>query len=218
MQRERRLIQRQLIMFDGDAKRLTELAGSRTQRALLLQAAAAAHGGYAVRRLQRADQHGAGRACRLADEIDAPVDAVGAVDISKSGWAEHHEVARCGAAKRVRSRVQMVIGLDLDDDTADAVDQERCSDQVGGNLMHAAIKKRAFQRLAEARGGNGRLRIWSHFQVGITAERVKTANMLHVSARFGEPSCGLPQLDCGLPQSDCGLPQSGLPRWATRTS
>ena len=82
----------------------------------------------------------------------------------------------------------MVIGLDLDDDAADAIDQQRRPDQVGRDLMHAAAKKRAFQRLAEARGGGiGRLRILSHFQVGITAERVKTANMLHVSARFGEP-------------------------------
>jgi hypothetical protein len=32
-----------------------------------------------------------------------------------------------------------------------------------------------------------------HFQVRIAAEQVKTANMLHVSARFGELGCGFPQ-------------------------
>jgi hypothetical protein len=53
--------------------------------------------------------------------------------------------------------------------------------------MHAAAKERAFQRLAEARGGGiGRLWILSHFQVGIAVEQVKTATMLHVSVRFGE--------------------------------
>ena len=63
----------------------------------------------------------------------------------------------------------MVIGLDLDDDAADAIDQQRGPDQVGRHLMHAAVKKRAFQRLAEARGGGiGRLRILSHFEVGIS--------------------------------------------------
>ena len=46
-----------------------------------------------------------------------------------------------------------MIGLDLDDDAADAVDQERRADQIGRDLMHAAGKKRAFQRLAEARDG-----------------------------------------------------------------
>src|SRR5215213_1889929 len=165
MQGEWRRIERQRIMFDGDAERLAELAGPGTQRTLLLQAAAAAHRRQAVGRLQRADQHGAGRACRLADKIHAPVDAVGAVDISKTGRAEHHEVAWRGAAKRVRGRVQMMIRLDLGDDAADAIDQKRRPDQVGGYLMYAAIKKQAFQRLAEARGGDiGRIRIWSHFR------------------------------------------------------
>jgi hypothetical protein len=47
--------------------------------------------------------------------------------------------------------------------------------------MDAAAKKRAFQWLAEARGGGiGRFWILSHFQVGITAEQMKTANILHV--------------------------------------
>jgi hypothetical protein len=49
-------------------------------------------------------------------------------------------------------------------------------------------------------------------------ERMKTANMLHVSASLSEssairlrhPVAGIPQLDCGIPQLDCGIPQSGL--------
>jgi hypothetical protein len=61
-----------------------------------------------------------------------------------------------------------MIRLDLGDDPADAVDQQRHPDQVGRDLMHAAVKKRAFQRLAEARDvGLGRLGIWRHFQVRI---------------------------------------------------
>ena len=55
--------------------------------------------------------------------------------------------------------------------------------------MYAAVKKRAFDRLAEGRGGAiGPLGILSHYQVGITAEQVKTANMLHVSASLSESS------------------------------
>jgi hypothetical protein len=58
----------------------------------------------------------------------------------------------------------MMIRLDLGDDAADAIDQKRRPDQVGGYLMYAAIKKRAFQGLAEVRdGGIGQLRILSHF-------------------------------------------------------
>ena len=88
----------------------------------------------------------------------------------------------------MRGRIGVVIGLDLDNDAADAIDQQRRPDQVGRDLMHAAVKKRAFQRLAEARGGGfGRLRILNHFEVRISGNSVKARNMLHVSARFGEP-------------------------------
>ena len=52
----------------------------------------------------------------------------------------------------MRGRLGVMIGLDLDDDAADAVDQQRRADQVGRDLMHAAVEKRAFQRLAEAQG------------------------------------------------------------------
>ena len=45
------------------------------------------------------------------------------------------------AAKAVRRRIGLVIGLDLDDAAADAVDQQRGSDQVGRDLMHAAVEK-----------------------------------------------------------------------------
>ena len=49
-----------------------------------------------------------------------------------------------------------MIGLDLDDDAADPIDQKRRADQVGGDLMHAAAEERALQRLAQkGRDGGG---------------------------------------------------------------
>ena len=58
-----------------------------------------------------------------------------------------------------------MIGLDLDDDAADAIDQQCGADQVGRHLMDATVKKRAFQRLAEAGGGRvGRLGVLNHFR------------------------------------------------------
>ena len=39
-----------------------------------------------------------------------------------------------------------MIGFDLDDDTADTVDQQRCSDQVGRHLMHAAVEEGPLQK------------------------------------------------------------------------
>ena len=68
----------------------------------------------------------------------------------------------------MRGRLGVMIRLDLGDDAADAIDQQRRADEVGRDFMHAAVEKRAFQRLAEADGGGiGRLRVSNHFQVRI---------------------------------------------------
>src|SRR5262249_18967358 len=64
-----------------DGERLAEPARARAQKPLLADAAPAFHRGDPLHRLERADQDRARRACRLADEIHAPMDAVGSVDI-----------------------------------------------------------------------------------------------------------------------------------------
>ena len=66
------------------------------------------------------------------------MDAVGAVNVGVAGRAEHHGVARGRAAEAVRRRIGVVIGLDLDDQAAHAVEQQRRADQVGRDLVHAA--------------------------------------------------------------------------------
>ena len=45
----------------------------------------------------------------------------------------------------MRRRVGVVIGLDLDDPAADAVDQQRRADQFGRDLMDAAGEERALE-------------------------------------------------------------------------
>ena len=135
---ERRLVERESVVLVGDAERLAQPSRARAQQPLVGDAAPAAHGGEAMRRRERADQHRAGDARRLADEIEAPMDAVGAVDIGIAGRAEHDGIARGRPAKRVRRRIGVVIGLDLDDDAADAIEQERRTDQLGRDRVHAA--------------------------------------------------------------------------------
>ena len=51
----------------------------------------------------------------------------------------------------MRGRFGVMVGLDLDDDPADAVEQERRADQVGRDLVHAAREKGTLQGLAEGR-------------------------------------------------------------------
>ena len=74
-------------------------------------------------RFQGANQDSAGRAFFLADKIHAPVNAVRAIDVEKARRAEHHHVARRRAVKGMGRRFGMVIGLDLDDQSADTVDE-----------------------------------------------------------------------------------------------
>ena len=48
----------------------------------------------------------------------------------------------------MRRRVGVVISLDLDDDAADAVHQQRGANQVRRDLVDAAVEEGAFQRFA----------------------------------------------------------------------
>src|ERR1700760_1224469 len=94
MQGKWRLVQRQFAVPDGDAERLAQFAGTRAQGARFRHAAAAAHHGETMGGLQRADQHRAGGAFGFADEIHAPMNAVGAVDVAKARRPEHGQIAR----------------------------------------------------------------------------------------------------------------------------
>ncbi|MGY4236567.1 hypothetical protein ACVIIW_005514 [Bradyrhizobium sp. USDA 4449] len=54
----------------------------------------------------------------------------------------------------------MMIGLDLDDDAADTVDQHGRADQIGRDLADIAVEKGPLQELAQPWCGS--LRNWSH--------------------------------------------------------
>ena len=93
------------------------------------------------------------------------MDAVRAIDVSETRRTEHHPVAWCRPAKRMRRRIGVMVGLDLDNEAADPVHQQRGADQVGRDLMHAAREKGTLEQLAEGRGRRGgALRTWSHFK------------------------------------------------------
>src|SRR6516164_5899329 len=96
-----------------------------------------------MRGLDRADQYGARGTFPLAHDIEAPVNAIGTIDVSISRRSEHDRVARCRPAKGMRGGVGMVIGLDLDDDPTDAIEKESCTDKVWRNDVDAAREKLA---------------------------------------------------------------------------
>ena len=69
---------------------------------------------FADHHLTGAQQHRGGDALGTADEVHAPVHAVGEVDVDVPGRAEHDGVARGPAAEGVRARVALaVVRLDL---------------------------------------------------------------------------------------------------------
>src|SRR5215207_3632434 len=80
-QLERRAVERKAVVLLHDPERLAEPPGSRAEEPEVVNAAPSPHLGEPNGRLERADQHGAGAALRLADEVEAPVNAVGTVDI-----------------------------------------------------------------------------------------------------------------------------------------
>src|ERR1700722_10978965 len=143
MQLERWGIERKAILRPRDAERLAQAAGARAQQAHVAHATPAAHCRDALERLDRADQHRTGAAFRLAHEVHAPVDAVGAIDVDVAGRAEHHGVALGATAITVPCGIGVVIGLDLDDAAADAMAQKDRADQIRRDRVHAAGKKTA---------------------------------------------------------------------------
>src|SRR6266404_3107554 len=56
----------------------------------------------------------------------------------------------------MRGRIGVMIGLDLDDDAADAVHQHRRANQIGSDFMHAAGKERTLELPAKTVTGSAR--------------------------------------------------------------
>ncbi len=132
---ERRLVERQAVVRCCDPERLREAAGARAEQARVVEAAPLAHLVEPVRRLERAHERGRRGA---AHQVQAPVDAVGAIDVGVARRAEHGGVAGGRAAERVRGGVLPVVGLDLDDPPAHSVHEQRHADQLGRDVVHAA--------------------------------------------------------------------------------
>src|SRR4029079_10214700 len=137
-QLERRAVEPPAVELLRDPERLAEAAWAAAEEAWVVEPASCAHHVEAVRRLERTNQ---GRTCHafgLADEVEAPVDSVRAVDVRVAGRAEHRGVALRPSLVAVAGRVLLVVRLDLDDPAAEAVHEERCANELGRDLVHAA--------------------------------------------------------------------------------
>ena len=109
--------------------------------------------GEAVERREGPDQHRGAAALGLADQVGAPVQAVGAVDVEVARRPEHDERPAARAAEAVGGGVVLLVALGLDDHPADAVHGEDAPDEVRRHLGHRAREEVALE--PRARRGAG---------------------------------------------------------------
>jgi hypothetical protein len=126
------------VVLAGEPQRLAEPAWPRAEQPFILEASALPHRPHPVGRLERAYENRFGDSFRAADEVQAPVDTVRAVDVGVAGRTEHGRVAARPAAVGMASGIGVMVRLDLDDRAADAVDQEGGADQVRRDHVHRA--------------------------------------------------------------------------------
>ena len=138
---ERLPVKPRTVELTGDAERLTEAARAGAQEPFVFESPACTHGLDALGRLERADEHRGRFAFGLAHEVEAPMHAVGAVDVRVPGRTEHGLVALGAAAVGMARRIEVVVRLSLDNPPADAVDEERAADDLGRHLVHASRKE-----------------------------------------------------------------------------
>ena len=157
-QLERWNIEELAVVSPVDAKRLAKPPRARAEQPDVIDAAAGAHRVTAMRRLERT-QENRGCAPTLADEVHAPVDSVGSVDVGVSRWAEHRRVSLGPAPVGVACRLSLVVGFHLDDAAADAGDEERAADQLWRKLERRPFEERCSKPSARPRAPGSSCRV-----------------------------------------------------------
>ncbi len=79
-----------------NTERLANSSGPGTKQAFLIEPAPGSHDLQPGDRFDRTDQNARAMPFRLADEIQAPVDSVGAIYIRTAGGAEHYFISLGG--------------------------------------------------------------------------------------------------------------------------
>jgi hypothetical protein len=153
---ERLPVEPAAVELAGHAECLAEATRARAEKALVVEAAALAHLFETGTRLERAQQHPGAMPGGHADEVEAPVQAVGAVDIGMARRAEHRRVACRVSGEAVRGRVGLVVGLGLDDDAADTVDEDPGADQGACHLGRGSAEIQLHRSRIRERTGRSR--------------------------------------------------------------
>ena len=124
-------VSRRPVQLQPDAERLGQLARARSTA----PAAGLARGARpSARSPSAAPGHGSAPRPRRprgsADEVQAGVDPVGAVDVRSPGWTEQRRGSLGQSDVGVTGGVVALVALGFDDHAPDAVDRQRAADQV----------------------------------------------------------------------------------------
>src|SRR5947209_2104285 len=142
---ERRLVERQSVMLARDGKRLAKPPRTGAKQTQIVEPASFTHDFDTAARLEWAYQPRV--AARLAaNEIQTPMDAVGAIDIGMSGRPEHRRIALRAAAETVRGGLGVIIGFGLDDTPADAIGEHADADEIARHIERASPEEIGLER------------------------------------------------------------------------
>jgi hypothetical protein len=111
---------------------LRQTAWSRTQKTEVRAAATFDHATYVVNWFNCADKN---RASSLADEVQTPMEAVGAIHVGVAGRSEHGRIADSLATEAVRSWIIECICFSFDNDAAYSVETKVEADQFRRDMM-----------------------------------------------------------------------------------
>src|SRR5690606_12223451 len=129
-QAERRRIDGHAVVPQVDAERLADPPRTGAQQAIVPRSATGPHAIEPVHWLDRTHEHAGPVPLLATDDVEAPVDAVRAIDVHPARRPEHRGIAPGRAAERVRCRVAAIVGLDLDEPSADANDGQDRPDEA----------------------------------------------------------------------------------------
>ncbi len=89
-----------------------------------------------MKRFKRSNEN---RAPTLANEIQAPVKTIRAVNVGMAGWSKHDRVPASLADKTVRGPVIGRVGFSFNDDAAHAIDAEIEANQLDRDRLRLAV-------------------------------------------------------------------------------
>ena len=110
-------------MFTRYTERLADTPRAGAKETHIVKTAPRPHGLQSCERFDCANQDTCAMPFRTANEIEAPVDSVGPIDIGSTGRAEHYTVTLGGPAKTVRRRIFVIICFHLYNASPDPIEK-----------------------------------------------------------------------------------------------